>query len=174
MWGVRAERPVMRLLQWSRHIYWGLRAGAGRPRSGRTWLPWAPGSILSALPAVLNPQPNQDGWFSVMTPRAWCLGDIHTWRERGTQSGPGAHILLSLTVSSFGPFLLAQPHRKESPASGPALQRFGDTGRAQECLKAETASGFGRGGQQRWWPPLLPAALAGDAHSVFLGLLSGS
>lgn len=50
----------------------------------------------------------------------------------------------------------------------PVFQRFGEVGRALECLKADTAAGFGRYGPW-WWSPLLPAALAVDAHTIFLG-----
>lgn len=70
----------------------------------------------------------------------------------------------------LGPvFFLAQPHKKESPASVPALQRSGEIGRAQGCLKADTAAGFGRCGQQWWSSGRLPAALAVDPYSIFLG-----
>ena len=80
------------------------------------------------------------------------------WWARNTQSWPAAHILSSLAVSS-APFLLAQPHKKENSASVPALQRSGETGRAQECLKAEATAGSSRCGQQPQWSQVLPAAL---------------
>lgn len=67
---------------------------------------------------------------------------------RGPQSWPGAHDLRSL---SPWPLFFWLSHKKEISASVPALQRFGEIGRAQERLKAETAAGLGSYRQQWWW-----------------------
>lgn len=109
----------------------------------------------------------QPGELLAMPLHAGGPGKIHMGWARGTQSWPGAHVLWSL--SPWPRFFLAQPHKKESPASVPALQRSGEIGRAQGCLKADTAAGFGRCGQQWWSSGRLPAALAVDPYSIFLG-----
>ena len=88
-------------------------------------------------------------------------GEIPTRQVRGTQSWPEARVLQS--VSPWPSFFWLNPTRRRVPV--PALQRSGETGRAQECLKAETAVGFGRCGWQWWWSGLLPAAQAADPLS---------
>lgn len=129
---MRTERPVPGLLCGTGKFTEGFEQVLASDREQTapisTWLH----SVCSHYPSEPSTQP---GECSATPLQAQGPGETHVRWARNAQRWPAAHILSSLTVSS-APFLLAQSHKKESAASVPALQRPGEIGRAQECLKA--------------------------------------